>query len=147
MKGIALGALGLMGLGPIFAADPLSPVGLWKTFASASGKPIALVRISESGGRLTGRVEKLFRDPGQNPNPRCSRCDGAKRDQPIVGMEVLEQCRLDGRRGIGGRILDAEEGKTYDCRIEVVEEGKRMKVRGYIGLPIIGKTYYWERVE
>ena len=63
-----------------------SPVGLWKSIDDATGKPKALIRISENNGELSGKIEKLFRAPEEDQNPLCVKCEGALKDQPVIGM-------------------------------------------------------------
>jgi hypothetical protein len=70
-------------------ADDTSPVGLWKNIDDASGKQKALIRVSENKGELEGRIEKLFRPADQEQNPKCDRCEGANKDQPIIGMVFM----------------------------------------------------------
>src|SRR5215475_5136840 len=59
-------------------ANELSPVGLWKTIDDNTGKPRGLVRITEVNGEYHGKVERGFPKPGEEPNPRCEKCDGTR---------------------------------------------------------------------
>ena len=67
-------------------ADDASPVGMWKNIDDVSGKPKALIRITETNGVLQGRLEKLFRAPEQEQNPLCDKCEGLNKDKPILGL-------------------------------------------------------------
>ena len=89
------------------AADP-TPVGRWTTFDDKSGKPRSVVRIWEEEGRLKGVVERFISGPGEDPEPRCTKCDGQRKDQPVVGMAVLWGLKPDGKEWSGGQILDPE---------------------------------------
>jgi uncharacterized protein (DUF2147 family) len=124
-----------------------SPVGLWKNIDDSSGKPSALIRITESGGELTGKIEKLFREPGEEANPICTKCDGALKDQPVIGMTILSGLKKDGDEYSGGQILDPGNGKLYKSKLSVVDDGKKLNVRGYIGVPMLGRTQVWLREE
>jgi uncharacterized protein (DUF2147 family) len=124
-----------------------SPVGLWKSIDDDNGKPSALIRISENGGELTGKIEKLFRAPGEEANPVCSKCEGALKDQPIIGMTILSGLKKDGEEYNGGQILDPGNGKLYKSKLTVAEDGKKLNVRGYIGVPMLGRTQVWLREE
>lgn len=124
-----------------------SPVGLWKTIDDKTGKVKSLVRISESGGELQGKVEKLFRPADQEQNPKCDQCEGSNKDQPILGMTILFGLKKDGEEYAGGSILDPNNGKLYRSKIKVIENAKKLEVRGYIGMPMFGRTQTWIREE
>jgi uncharacterized protein (DUF2147 family) len=128
-------------------AQNASPVGVWKTIDDASGKPKSLVRITESNGEFRGKVEKLFREPGEAPNPLCDKCQDERKDQPIIGMTILTGMKADGDQYDGGRILDPSNGKIYRSRMSLGKDGKTLDVRGYIGVPLLGRTQTWLREE
>lgn len=127
-----------------FAAEP-SPVGLWKTIDDASGKPRAMIRITESGGVLQGRIETVFPEPGEGPNPKCVKCQGALKDAPVKGLVILSGLRRTGEEYGGGHILDPDTGKVYNSRVRLLESGRKLSVRGYIGLPALGRSQTWIR--
>jgi uncharacterized protein (DUF2147 family) len=129
-----------------YAAE-LSPVGLWQTIDDNSGKPRGLVRITETNGEYQGRVEKTFPKPGEDQNPKCEKCDGARRDQPVIGMTILWGLKKQGDEYNGGEILDPENGKVYRARMRLDDGGKTLDVRGFIGFSIFGRSQTWIRQE
>ncbi len=124
-----------------------SPVGLWKTIDDKTGQPKSLVRITESQGVLTGKIEKLMRKPDEDQNPLCNECEGELKDKPILGMTILNGLKKDGSEWTGGTILDPKNGKTYKSKLEVIDGGKKLSLRGYIGVPMFGRSQVWERSE
>lgn len=122
-----------------------SPVGLWKSIDDASGKPKALIRITESNGELSGKIEKLFRAPDEDQNPVCQKCEGERKDQPVIGMTILSGLKKEGEEYNGGQILDPANGKVYKSKLTVVDDGQKLNVRGYIGMPMLGRTQIWLR--
>lgn len=128
-------------------ADDTSPVGLWKTIDDTSGKPKSLVRISDSNGVLQGKIEKLFRAPDQDQNPKCGKCEGVNKDQPILGLTLMWGLKKDGAGYSGGEILDPNTGKIYKSKLALTEGGKKLQVQGYIGAPLFGRTQTWVREE
>ena len=128
-------------------AQSTSPVGLWKTYSDRTGEADGLVRIVEQRGEFVGRVEKVFSPPNESPNPLCERCPGELRDRPVVGMTILRGVRRASDGYTGGTILDPDEGKSYRCTITLKEAGSRLRVRGFLGLPLFGRTQVWTRVE
>jgi uncharacterized protein (DUF2147 family) len=127
-------------------AQDASPVGLWKTIDDHTGKPEALIRITENNGELRGKIEKLFLDIGEK-NPKCDKCEGAQKDQPIIGMTILSGMKQEGTEYGDGQILDPANGKVYKSRMSLADNGKKLNVRGYIGMPMLGRTQTWLREE
>ncbi len=124
-----------------------SPVGVWRTIDDKTGKEKSLVRISEVNGELRGTIEKLFREPGEEPNPNCDKCPGEKKNKPVIGMTILTGLKRDGQEYAGGEILDPANGKTYKCKMWTTDGGKKLNVRGFIGVSVLGRTQVWVREE
>lgn len=124
-----------------------SPVGAWKTIDDATGKPKSIVRITDNGGVLQGKIEKLFRGPEENQNPVCDKCTGANKDQPIIGLTILTGLKKDGKEWTGGEITDPASGKVYKSKAELAEGGSKLQVRGYVGVPMFGRSQTWVREE
>lgn len=128
-------------------AQQASPAGLWKNIDDQTGKPRALIRITESNGEYSGKVERLFMEAGDDQNPKCISCSGALKNQPILGMTILTGMRQEGADYAGGHILDPSSGRNYKSKMSLLEDGKRLDVRGYIGMPTFGRSQTWLRVE
>jgi uncharacterized protein (DUF2147 family) len=123
-----------------------TPVGLWKTIDDDGKTEKSLVRITDGGGVLTGKIEKIF-DPAKQDS-MCDKCSDERKDKPVLGMVILRNARQDAEdkdTWTGGEILDPNNGKTYRTRLKPVEGGKQMQMRGYIG-PFF-RTQVWQRVE
>ena len=139
-------ALILLGATAAQAQQPLtSPVGLWKNIDDVTGKSLALIRITESNGVLSGKIEKLFLTPGENQNPTCTKCEGSNKDQPVLGLVILVGLKKEGDEYRGGTILDPDNGQQYKSRLLLEDGGKKLNVRGYIGIPWIGRSQLWLR--
>jgi uncharacterized protein (DUF2147 family) len=128
-------------------ASQTSPVGRWTTFDDATGKATSVVSIWEENSKLYGRIEKLIDPDRQDPNPRCDRCESELKGKPLIGLRILWNLRKDGDEWSGGRILDPDNGKVYKCYITVEHDGEKLKVRGFIGFSLLGRTQYWLRKE
>ena len=143
MKALIATALLLPGL----AFAQATPVGLWKTIDDDGKTAKSLVRISEQGGVVTGAIEKVL-DPAAEPNAKCDKCKDDRKDQPIVGLQIIRGVKADGEGVWGhGEILDPNNGKTYRTRLKPVDGGKKLEVRGYIGAPLFGRSQTWIRAE
>jgi len=128
-------------------ADPGSPAGLWKTIDDKSGKERALIRIVDNNGVFEGSVEKIFDQPGDDPKHLCRRCDGERKDQPIIGMVFLWGLRRDGDTYSGGEVLDPNIGRIYRARLKLTDGGRKLEVRAYIGISLFGRSQTWLRQE
>ena len=126
------------------AAQSSTPVGLWKT-VNEKGEPEGLVRIIEVAGELRGTVEKVYSPPAPEAAPRCVPCTGELKDKPVIGMQILRGLRWDGEQYSGGEILDPNNGKFYRCLMRVADGGRKLEVRGYIGISLLGRTQVWLR--
>jgi len=124
-----------------------SPVGRWKTLDDVTGKATSVVSIGEKDGKLYGRIEKLIDPDPKDPDPRCDRCGGELKGRPLIGLRILWDLRKVGDEWSGGKILDPDNGKVYKALIAVESDGKRLKVRGFIGFSLLGRTQYWLREE
>jgi uncharacterized protein (DUF2147 family) len=124
-----------------------SPVGVWRTIDDKTHKEKSLVRIVEQNGELRGTIEKLFREPGEEQNPNCDKCHGDKHNKPVIGMLILTGMKKQGDEYAGGEILDPANGKTYKCKMWTSDGGKKLNVRGFIGVSLLGRTQVWVREE
>lgn len=121
-----------------------SILGKWKTIDDETEQPKSIVEIFERGGKVYGRIIKLFRKPNEDQDPICDKCDDndSRYKQKVIGMEILKGMMKDGDEYSGGEILDPNNGKVYRCKIWL--EGKDLKLRGYLG-PFF-RTQTWVRV-
>ena len=122
-----------------------SPLGRWKTVDDLTGKAKSIVLIWEQNGKLFGRVQKLVNPDPKDPNPRCNGCSGDQKDKPVVGLQIMQNLSKDKDGWSGGTILDPATGKIYKCLLSVLDGGAKLKVRGFIGISLLGRTQYWQR--
>nr|WP_246185133.1 DUF2147 domain-containing protein [Pandoraea morbifera] len=127
---------------PAFA-DTLSPVGVWR-IVDETGDPKALIVISERDGEYVGALAKSLgrRDALER---RCDGCTDDRKGRKLQGMEIIRGLRKDGDEYTGGKILDPDSGSEYGCKIRVVDGGKKLEVRGYFGISLLGRTQTWIR--
>lgn len=131
-----------LALGQAMAA---SPVGVWKTIDDETGQPKSLVQISENNGELQARIIKLFRKPDEDQNPLCVKCDGERKNQPVIGMTILWGLKADGEKFSGGHVLDPKKGKVYNASLKMAADGKQLEMRGFLGFSLLGRTQIWLR--
>ena len=140
----AVGVGGLM-FGPVCATRAqATPAGRWNTISDVDGKPRAVIEIREVAGEYVGVVRSLLA-PATREDRVCGKCQGERRGQPIVGMEILRHMRRDGDEWTGGEILDPENGNTYRAKMKLVDGGQKLVVRGYVGFSLFGRSQTWIR--
>ena len=126
-------------------ADTSSPAGVWKSIDDKTKKERSIILITDVNGEFKGVVEKIFDQPGDDPAHLCKECKDERKDKPIVGMTILWGLKKDGDGWSGGEILDPKNGKIYRAKMSLSEDGKSLKVRGFIGISLIGRTQTWLR--
>lgn len=131
------------------AMAQMNPVGLWKSIDDKDGSAKSEIRIVETAGVVSGKIEKVL-DPKSKPDDKCVECKDDRKDLPIVGLELMRGLKKSETRDNlwdGGTIVEPSTGKVYKVQLTPVEGGKKLEVRGYIGAPLFGRTQTWIRVQ
>ena len=118
-------------------------IGIWLT----TGKEPAKIQIYKNGEKFYGKIIWL-KNPTDNGKPKVDtkNPDTNKHDQPIIGLIILKKFKFDGSdQWEEGEIYDPESGNTYSCHL-TLKEKNTLKVRGYVGLSLFGRTEIWSRV-
>ena len=124
-----------------FPARAQSPIGVWRTIDDETGQPKSLVRIYERNGALFGDIVTLL------PEGRlCSPCAARFEGRNLRGETVIRNLRRDGNEWSGGTITDPKSGRTYRAKMSL-DGPNRLRVRGYLGVSLLGRTQVWERVQ
>lgn len=121
-----------------------SAVGLWKSVDDETKQAKSLIRIVEKDGVLTGRIEKILTD---KVDAKCDKCTDDRKDKPVQGMTIITGMKKDSDGWGGGEILDPNNGKVYRSQMKLAEDGRKLEVRGYVGMPMFGRTQTWVREE
>ena len=119
-------------------------IGKWKTIDDETGKAKSIVEIYEKEGKIYGRILEILEE--EHRNRKCILCSGSDKDKPILGMTIIKGLTKDDQEYNGGKITDPKNGKQYKCYITLYAKDK-LKVRGYIGISLFGRTQYWYRVK
>jgi uncharacterized protein (DUF2147 family) len=145
MRRIVLVWLVLICLLPLSAFAQHTPLGRWRSIDDATGKPKAVIEIAETGnGTLSAKIVQIL-DTKDGPNPLCDDCTGARHNKPILGMTIAWDLKPQGKAWAGGRILDPENGKEYSVKMTPIAGGRKLEVRGFLGVALLGRTQVWLR--
>lgn len=121
-------------------------VGKWVTIDDETDKKKSIVELYKNEGKLYGKIRYLFPREGRGPNPKCTECKDDRKDQPLVGLQLVRDLKWNGSAWTGGTIVDPVDGKIYKLKMWLSEDDSRiLNVRGYIG-PFY-RTQNWIRVE
>ncbi len=121
-----------------------TPVGLWSPL-DRSGKPRGLIAIYENHGLYYGRIEPLA--PTDDRSARCTHCSGSRRNQPMDGLLLMRHLRYQNGEYVGGDILDPRTGRIYGCELRLIDGGRKLVMRGYLGIPLLGRSEVWQRMQ
>ncbi len=129
----------------VSAMAQMSPVGVWQTIDDKEGTVKSEIRIVENAGVVSGKVDKIL-DPKAKQDDKCEQCTDERKDQPVLGMEILRGLKkVEGKdMWEGGTVLDPNNGKVYKATVTPIEGGKKLQMRGYIGF--FYRTQVWNRV-
>ena len=124
--------------------------GYWKSLDKDTGKTQSIFRLWEDKGKLVGKVVKTFPRPnGDKPQELCTECSGTQKDKPVVGLIFLWGLAPDKenpRKWVEGKVLNPEDGKTYNAELTLSDDAKTLTIYGYIKMLVkLGGSNAWQR--
>ena len=143
MKKIAL-AFGLLGLSALAnAADPLNGT-VWKTIDDKTKQPKATVKFTEQkNGTLTASIQSILTPGEENA---CTKCEGPYHNKSLKGLTIVRGLKNTvGTSYDCGSILDPQTGKTYKLKGKLADGGKKLELRGFVGVAALGRNQTWVR--
>jgi uncharacterized protein (DUF2147 family) len=147
LQALIISAAALLGTTafPVHAAEP-SAVGLWEQVDESSGKAESWFKIIERNGVYEGAIVKIFFKPGEDENWACSKCEGAERNAPVLGLTLIKGMQRNGSSYENGTIMDPRDGSVYRALMKLSPDGQKLEVRGYLGISLFGRSQVWKRL-
>lgn len=127
-------------------ADPPTIEGVWQQIDPSSGYVGGLISFKEKGGLWNGYIVKMYPKPGDPVDPVCSGCTDDRKDQPVLGLRLIQNAKQDGLSYQGGTILDPRNGSQYSVQLTLAPDNQTLTVRGYVGLTLFGQSQTWKRL-
>ncbi len=141
---VAVGLIVSLACAPLAAAQPTA-AGLWQQ-ADSNGHVGGWFLVFKHGDTYEGALVKMFLKPGENPNPICTKCEGADKDKPSLGLIMIKGMQRNGLDYKNGTILDPRSGSVYHALMKLSADGQELTLRGYLGIPLLGKSQVWLRM-
>ena len=137
----------VFGISSGFAAEHISPIGLWQTIDDHTKQPASVVKLWSHQHKLYGKVVKIYAVNGNKPTDLCWHCPGNLHNKPVQGLTFLWNMQQKSAESWSdGKIMDPKTGSIYRCKMTMDDGGKFLRVRGYIGMPLLGRTQIWRRM-
>jgi uncharacterized protein (DUF2147 family) len=127
------------------AADNPDITGRWRVMDADMKTKRAVIEVTRQSNDIVGTIIELVVQAGDDPEPLCTQCDGANHNRKIRGLVVLVLGPAETNGQYHGTILDPEEGNVYRCVVTPKDAGNRLVLRGYLLLPLLGRSETWIR--
>ena len=125
--------------------------GYWKSIDDRTGEQLSIVEIRKGAdGRYHGKIAYRYPVPGGAALVNCTKCPPPYTNQPIVGLEFFSGFKEDPDKRnayVDGKVLEPKSGKIYKGKANLSAEGKRLRLRGYVGISALGRTQVWIRTD
>lgn len=131
----------------VYAVNLNSAAGYWETIDDKTQQLSSVIQIWQDpkNQMYYGKIYKIFPENGHKVTDLCKACNGDLKNKPMLGLVIVRNMVYRDGKYHDGFILDPRDGKEYHATMQLADGGQKLKLRGYIGLPLFGKTTEWNR--
>ena len=118
--------------------------GNWNSYDEETNKIESVIEVYEKDSKAFAKIISI--SDSNRSAATCVECSGKRKNAAILGMNILTGLTKDGNEWSGGKILDPKNGKEYKCYLQLLDNNT-LKLRGYIGISMFGRTAIWKRAK
>ncbi|WP_439709057.1 DUF2147 domain-containing protein [Acinetobacter junii] len=132
-------------------AHAASLEGYWRTIDDKTGEQLSIIELKKKpDNTYTGTIVYRYPVPGGAVLTNCVKCPEPFKNKPILGLQIAWGLKEDPKKPnqyIDGRVLEPKTGNIYKGKAQLSADGKRMRMRGYMGISALGRTQVWIRTD
>ena len=131
-----------------YASDSIE--GYWRSMDDRSGEPLSVIEFKkQSNGTYTGTIVHRYKSTRGVTLDTCAKCPEPFKGKPLLGLQIIWGLKPDPSKPssyIDGKLVEPKTGSIYNGRGHLTSDGRKLYMRGFLGVAALGRTQVWLRV-